>query len=390
MDGVILLSSKVGVSILTREFTPNYGLPLGQQQNDISLSGLIFALKLNADFAISQNDSSKPSLSSFSFGGSTIHFYVHDTFDILCAVFTRYEVVAEFNLGDFFAREICNKFCEKYPKVVAAQKCVRRKFNSFNDEISLIWREATIKHLSCIQQKLSEQFLSNWVYVCYSNDYSSILNRISPLTLVNNLHRSEISKSSSKVIPVSEFETETQTPRDTTLKNLNSATSTKTPTAKKPAEPISSKFKSKWKALFTRDKNKIKIKFVEDVVGDIQIYVKDSDSDQYKLKNIDCFDAMLSSFFCAGQLMSSVDETVQYMEMNMKVGETESKLVFFKQGLVCMCFPIFSDQKVNQQIVMYHLQPLLKQLEMLLQTIDKVSKSNEMPIQLNNIDVSKE
>jgi hypothetical protein len=390
MDGVILISSKVGVSIFTREFSPNYGLPIEQQQSDISLSGLIFALKLNADFAVSHSDSSKPSLTYFSFNGSSIHFYQHPTMDALCAVFTRYNDVPEFSIGEYFAKEICTRFCEKYPKVIASSKYTRRKFNSFNDDITAIWKEATVKLLSCIQSKLLHLFTTHWIYLCSSPDFSNMLNRISPILLISNQHKKQpASTVTSKVIPLSEFsENDTMSPRDSTLKDLNATATDMTPQTPLPeTERVTqvvktSKLKTFWKALFNRDKNQVKIKFVEDVMGDVQIYVQDEFvKDKRTIAELD---SALASFFCAGQLMSGVEEIVEYMELNMTSQNEEIKFVFFKEGSMCAIFPVLTKD-VSQQMIMYHLVPLLRPMEKLLQNITSIAKNNHLLLDVNNV-----
>lgn len=387
MDGFIILSSKAGVSIYAREFIPNFGLKTEQQQNEINLSGLIFALKLNSDFVISEPLDGKTSLSSFSFSGSTIHFYQHPTFDILCAAFTSYQSGPEdFSLGSYMAKEICTRFAAKYPKVVSSKKFIRRKFNSFDDELSGIWKEAATELMYYTQEQMFRKFGTCWMYICYSHDFQNMLDSFG-MFLQSQEFNEKQTNSAQKVIPTSKAIRENQTPRYSALtterfiehRQIARQTS------------FSHRFKQIIRAIFNKNNRHIRIKFIENVVDEIQIFVQRKEGTLPKIDNISCLDSALTSFYCAGQLMSGIGESVQYMEVDLCSNDNrgqEVRIVFTRQGSLCQFFPVEAGQKEGhlkhtQQSVLYHVQPLLKHIESLIHCLDNVSK--EIPISLNNL-----
>jgi hypothetical protein len=410
MNGFVLIASKVGTPIFSKQYKPNFGLRLPSSSNDnnnvtlsdTSLSGLLFALKLNAEL------SSQKQLSQFSFNDLSIHFYEHPDIHIMSAVFMNSSITndnsiadtttttttvtpnhttpdsnEEWCIGDYYARELCHRFAEQYPKVVSnLDRSARRRFDSFQPTLNSMWKDGCKQYLDhCIKQisaQTGDEMM--WMFVAYSHDYFSkldceqsihdMLELLDTTTTTTDQPVNIRKRAPSAIIPVSTFEFDTPVERESVSSG-----------------PLIERNSGAWmKRVITylnmknRRKKEI-IHYLDDIIGQLQLLYVNPSLENNSTDNVEqilnLVDNALTMFHNAGQIMGFRSDHVEQFECQLSAPNQSSylKLICLRYNNLFLCAPwkASSIQQTTSQELLFILHDRIKEIALFLDSISNIA-----------------
>ncbi|KAF0974413.1 hypothetical protein FDP41_006445 [Naegleria fowleri] len=270
MNGIIIISSKIGTPIWSREYFPSFGLGkssssgglqqlvesemnhhgirdgaqgvvgdasslVGKTQHisEMSVSGLLYALKLNSEMCFKETDhgneeeaiqvdrqdslvSKEPIhsngnellLKSFTFDNCILCFHEEFSSDLFCVGFFRKSFLMtsvveslecedqEVEFGHKITKAICDKFCILYGKKLTGS--VRKSYKGFIPHLCAIYRHVVTDILEqTISDCMSYELQIEWIYACYDST-SKLIMPNETLMPPHNVNTSEKTQKSKK------------------------------------------------------------------------------------------------------------------------------------------------------------------------------------------------
>ncbi|KAL9653440.1 hypothetical protein ABK040_002075 [Willaertia magna] len=375
MNGFIILSSKIGTPIYSKELKESFGLKEEDENNierfeekeehhlissndnvvigeniiqaqeketnkisDMGLSGLIFALKLNAEMCLKEQEegNNQMLLSYFSYNNTSIYFYENTVAQILCAVFLKKQILKEedeYNkegIGYLITKELCDRFANKYKNILLEQVGgIKRKFNNFQVEINSIYKLVLNQLLKSLTEEIylqtNDNIICDWIYLCYSNELANYCDA-NLMTSFNNINNKNIN--------------------DYKLKPTFSYRENQIPSSPSSQESLTNSDFNEYRTSFTQkitklfQKKKVKsssIDFISEIIGPLQmIYSKEKPKNNNLNNNLN---SIFSTFCLLNQFLGMKGEKGKIMKLKDIVNNNPNvNIHIFRKGILFLCF----------------------------------------------------